>query len=494
MPNLMVRAAARLVAAIVLLAAVGVAHAETAWLKAETPRFTVYSMGSEKTLKAYAERIELMDAAFWEVYGLQRPPPPPRKLPIYLVDKPGTLRQVAPFLADGVVGFYATGDDAVFAMALADDGNDYILLHEYAHHLMLQNFPYGYPAWLVEGYAEYFMGTTVEDSSIKVGFAPMGRSYDLNSQLWFPWETILTKRVSDIPPGRASLFYAQSWLLTHYLLSDPERAKQLQAYLTAIGQGQSSVAALEAATGMKADAWDRRLRTYGGGQMPYVQFKKSQFEKVTPQIVRLSAGESDLLLDDLHVRSEVADAKKAPLLTDIREKAARYPDDAFAQLALARAEIRIGDPDAGGARLKTYLAAHPNDVEALALDADRLMNLGDKTPARQAELYTQAGNILVAAFKLNPSRYQTLAAFARSRRGEPNYPSDNTLTALLTALKLAPQVGENRLAAAEGLIRRSRQREAMLILAPLANSPHDGALSKKARELMTEAAKASTKP
>ena len=122
------------------------------------------------------------------------------------------------------------------------------------------------------------------------------------------------------------------------------------------------------------------------------------------------------------------------------------------------------------------------------------MKLSQTTLAQQAALYTQAGNILVAAFRLDPSRYQTLAAVARSRRGEPNYPSDNTMTALLTALKLAPQVGENGLAAAEGLIKRSRQREAMLVLAPLANSPHDGELSKKAREMMAEAGKAAAKP
>lgn len=494
MPKFMPRNIVRLVAVTVALALASVAQAAPAWLKAETPRFTIYSMGSERDLRNYAERVELMDAVFWEVYGLQRPPPSPRKLPIYLVDKPATLRQVAPFLNDNVVGFYSSGRDAVFAMGLAQDGNDYVLLHEYAHHLMLQNFPYGYPAWLVEGYAEYFMGTTIEDSSIKVGFAPRGRSYELNSQLWFPWETILTKRVSDIPPGRASLFYAQSWLLTHYLMSNPERSKQLQAYLTAVGQGQESVAAMEAATGMKTEAWDRRLRTYGGGQMPYMQFKKSQFEKTTAEISRLPAGAADLLLDDHHVRSEVADEKKAPLLASIREKAARYPDDAFAQLALARAEIRIGDAEAGGSRLKTYMTAHPNDVEALALEADRLMDLGDKTPARQAELYTQAGNILVAAFRLNPSRYQTLAAFARSRRGEANYPSDNTMTALLTALKLAPQVSENRLLAAEGLIKRSRQRDAIMVLSPLANSPHEDALSKKAREMMAEAVKSAPSP
>jgi hypothetical protein len=487
----MLKFVARLVAAMALLSLAGVANA-SAWLKAETPRFTIYSMGSEKSLKTYAERIELMDAAFWEVYGLQRPPPPPRKLPIYLVDKPATLRLVSPILPDGAVGFYSASAGDVFAMGLAGADNDYILLHEYAHHLMLQNFPFGYPAWLVEGYAEYFMGTTVEDSSIKVGFAPNGRSYELNSQLWFSWEDILTKRVSDIPPGRAGLFYAQSWLLTHYLLSDPERSKQLQAYLTAIGQGQPSVAAMEAATGMKADAWDRRLRTYGGGQMPYVQFKKSQFETAPVTITALSKGASDLLLDDLDLRTGVTEERKATVIANLREKAAKYPDDDAVQLVLARAEVEAGDQAVGAEMLKRRLAAHPTDVEALALEADRLMDLGDKTPARQAELYTQAGNILVAAFRLNPSRYQTLAAFARSRRGEPNYPSDNTLTALLSALKLAPQVSENRLLAAEGLIRRSRQREAIMVLAPLANSPHDSALSKKAREMMAEASKAAT--
>lgn len=464
------------------------AHAEATWLRADTPRFTIYSMGSERNLRTYAERAELMDATFWEVYGLQRPPPS-RKLPIYLVDKPATLRLVSPGLAEDVVGFYSAGSGEIFAMGLGGVDNDYILRHEYAHHLMLQNFPYGYPAWLVEGYAEYFMGTTVEDSSIKVGFAPLGRSAELNDQPWLPWKDVLTKRVNDIPHAQTGLFYAQSWLLTHYLLSDPERSKQLQAYLTAIGQGRPSVDAMEAATGMKGDAWDRRLVAYGGGQMPYVQFKKSQFPAAPITITPLSKGVSDLLLEDLALRSGVSETQKTELIARVRQKAAHYPEDQAAQLILARAEVVAGDPAVGGEILKRRLAAHMADVETLALEADRLMDLGDKTPARQEELYTQAGNILVAAFKLDPTRYQTLAAFAHSRRAEANYPSDNTMTALLTALKLAPQVGENRLAAADGLIRRSRQREAMIVLAPLANSPHDSALAKKAREMMAEAGK-----
>lgn len=489
MLQFLVRAIARL--AIVVMFLGGAAHAETAWLKAETPRFTLYSMGSEKSLRDYAERVELMDAVFWQVYGLERPAPPPHKLSIYLVDKPSTLRLVAPSLREGVVGFYSASSGEVFAMGLAAADNNYVLLHEYVHHLMLQYFPYGYPAWLVEGYAEYFMSTTVEDSSIKVGYAPAGRTEELNSEPWLPWGDILTKRVTDVPVSQVRLFYAQSWLLTHYLLSDPARSKQLQAYLAATGQGKPSIEAFEAATGLKIDALDRRLNTYAAAQTPYVQFKKGQFPTASVTIAPLSNGAADLLLDDLDLRTGVDESRKAEVIARVRRKVAAYPDDTAVQLTLARAEIFAGDQAIGAEILKRRLAAaRMNDVEALTLEADRLMNLGDRTPERQAELYTQAGNILVAAFKLDPARYQTLAAFARSRRGEAGYPSDNTMTALLTALKLAPQVPENRLAAADGLIKRGRQRDAIMILAPLANSPHDSELSKKAREMTVEASKA----
>ena len=467
------------------------ALADAPWLRTETPRFILYSNGSEPTLRDYAVRLELLDATFWEVYGLPRPPPPPRKLPIYLVTDIPMLREVSPTLSSSTAGFYSAGTGEVFAMGLARRGNDYVLLHEYVHHLMMQNFPFGYPAWFIEGYAEYFMETTVNESTIKVGLAT-GRAQGLALEQWLPMQELLTKRVSEIPDSKRGTFYAQSWLLTHYLVSDPTRAKQLQAYLTAIGQGQKSVEAMEGASGIPTDAWQRRLMTYLTGQMPYVQFKRTQFPKTEVEVARLSPAMSDLLLDDLHVRSDVAPEFRAGLLARIRAKAAKYPDDVFARTALARAEVSLGAPAAAVPILKRLLADNPKDVEALALEAQRLMALGDKAPTRRADLYNQAGSILAVAFKLDPKRYQTLFEFARSRSGEANYPSDNTLTALLSALKLAPQVGEIRLESAQGLMRRSRNREAALILAPLANDPHDSDLAKRAQDLLKQIADTKT--
>jgi tetratricopeptide (TPR) repeat protein len=475
---------ARLASAILMLclAIAAPAGAET-WLRTETPRFILYSNGGEQTLRDYAERLELLDATFWEVYGLPRPPPPSRKLPIYLVNDISGLREVAPKLLGTAVGFYSADAGETFAMALARRGNDYVLLHEYVHHLTFQNFPFGYPAWFVEGYAEYFMTTTVDESDIKVGLAS-GRAEQLPIETWLPMQDVLSKRVGEVPYAQRDIFYAQSWLLTHYLVSDPKRAQQLQAYLTALGRGENSVAAMEAATGVKTDTWQRRLLAYLKGQTPYVQFKKSQFPETKVEVTRLSPGVSALLLDDLHVRSGVAEEYKAPLLADIRRKVAQYPDEPFAQLAQARAEILMGDPSVAAAILRKQLTANPRNVDALAAQADLLMALGDKTPAKKADYYNQAGSVLVAAFKLDPGRYQTLLAFARSRVVEPDYPSDNTLTALLTTVKLAPQVGIARLDAAEALVARGRDRDAVVVLTPLANSPHESGEAKRAREML----------
>ncbi|MGH1560097.1 hypothetical protein ACRAWD_25500 [Caulobacter segnis] len=132
------------------------------------------------------------------------------------------------------------------------------------------------------------------------------------------------------------------------------------------------------------------------------------------------------------------------------------------------------------------------DVDALALEADRLMDLGDKVPARQAELYTQAGNILVAGVQAGSSPLSRLWPPSRAAGGARRTTRpDNTMTALLTALRLAhrrwPRTASRPPMV---LIKRSRPREAIIVLGPLANSPHDGELSKKAREMMIEAGKA----
>ena len=133
------------------------AHAE--WRRAETRHFIVYSDGPERGLRDYAIRLERFDALMRGRFGLP-PMEAGRKLPVYLVGGFSALREVRPNVATGTGGFYSASDRDVYAV-LQRGIDDDVLLHEYAHHFMYQNFPGFYPGWFTEGFAEFFMTASV---------------------------------------------------------------------------------------------------------------------------------------------------------------------------------------------------------------------------------------------------------------------------------------------------------------------------------------------
>jgi tetratricopeptide (TPR) repeat protein len=272
-------------------------------------------------------------------------------------------------------------------------------------------------------------------------------------------------------------------LLTHYFLSEPARMPQFQAYIAALSAGEKSVDAMTKATGMSPQVLEKTLRLYYAGAAHYRELDRSKRPKPVVTLTTLPPS-AELMLEDLDVRTGVPAESKAAVLADIRARAARYPGDSFAELALARVEIELGDSAVGAAILKKRLAADPRDVEALALEARRLMAAGDADTSRQQADYDQAGLLLAQAFKLDPTRYQTLFAFAESRRLEAGYPSDNAMQALLVSFKQAPQVATIRLETARALIARNKTAEAVAILTPLVNDPHGGASTEAAKALL----------
>lgn len=472
---------ARIVSGVVLLAAAlaGPAWAGETWTKAETRHFIVYSDGDVSALRKSAETLESFDDLFWTLYGLEPPSEPEAKLKVYMVGSVGDLRRVSPDIGPNVAGFYLASPDETFAVSLRGAGQT-VLQHEYVHHLMLRHFPAVYPAWFVEGYAEYLMTADIKGKSADVGKPDEGRQYDLTNNKWLPWADVLSEEVSGISETKRFQFYAQAWLLTHYFLSEPARMPQFQAYIAAISNGEKSVDAMTKATGLTPQAFDKTLRLYYAGRAHYREIDRSKRPK--PEVVVTPMPPSaELMLEDLDVRTGVPDDSKVALLADIRARAARYPGDAFAQVALARAEIVLGDPTVGAAILKKRLAADPRDVEALALEAQRLVAAGDADPAHQQADYDQAGALLAQAFKLDPTRYQTLYAFAETRRLDPHYPSDNALQALLISFKQAPQVATIRLETARALIARGKKAEAKALLQPLVNDPHGGGAAEAAK-------------
>lgn len=460
------------------------AAARAAWTKAETEHFIVYGDIADFLVKDYAVRLSTFDT----VLRVFNPPPPraaPQKVEVYVVRSRKDLKRAWPEVSEDIAGFWLSSADGVFAIAAAEEGpsqND-VLFHEYAHHYMHAYFPAAYPAWFVEGWAEYFMTTRIEPRSVIVGDYSRNRADWLFATAWLPMDQVLSKttdQAGDVVDRQ--LFYAQSWLLTHYMRSTRERAAQMDKITAAIAGGMDSVTAFKEVTAMTPQQLTQQLRRYQA--LPMTQIK--DLVKTPPAVTlsKLPPSAEDLLLDRLRLVRATPSKPDPAFLGSVRSKAAKYPGDKLADLTLARAEFIYGDVSAGEAILNRRLQANPDEVDALAEAGLGQVMAARREPANREARLRAARPFFAKAYQLNPEDFRTLYGYAYSRTIEPGFPSDNDVKALLEARLLAPSVDEIALLAGTALLMRNDPADARRVLEPVANNPHGGGAARRAKALL----------
>jgi len=469
------------------------APAQAQWLKAESPRFAIYSDAAENDLRRYAQELETFESLLRALHGLPMRGVPDRPLDLYLVRHHASMKRIRPNLSDSIAGFYTSSTDTVFAIGVHGrernaratgerENQDQIMRHEYVHHFMLQHFPYGYPGWLVEGYADYFMTANILPDAIEVGHISPARASWLGRES-MPLERVLSSSAWSFKDREdVARFYAKAWHMTHYMVSDPDRYKQLIAYMGRVAEGGDPVKAMEEATGRSIAELERELRGYQ--RLTYRRYPTTSIPRAEVAVRRLAPGEEALVLEDVRLRLITRRAESDDLLNRVRDRAGRHPDDLFARKVLARAEIRLGDAAAGEQTLRAILADHPDDVDALQLLAARLGERSDEADPEQAQALRQEANALLArAYGMAPKHYPTLLAIART--SEPL--SDNSAEAYLAALEIAPQVGALRMEAASVMLARGDLDHGEHLLQPLIHSPHAGSAAAAARRMIERA-------
>jgi tetratricopeptide (TPR) repeat protein len=476
-----------LVGAVTLALCAGPAFAQT-WLKAESEHFIVYSDGGERALRDYVVKLERFDQILRLRFGVPLDEPTLRKLPIYLVARQAGLEAVAPGIGRGVAGFYTTNEEDVFAVAIRNDGDETVL-HEYAHHFFYQHLNAPYPGWLSEGLAEYVMTARIRDDDFVLGEPNEGRVSWLNYGAWIPLDMLLSKRFGQIESGEyRGTYYSVAWLLTHWFFSTPERSRQLDAYLRLVASGVGPSDAIVQATGMSMVQLTQTLTTYGRGNV-YSSTYPIEYRPIEVEITRMPASARDLILLGQRIKRGQTEERRQEALAEIRTRAGRWPDDAFAQLILGHAELHIGDPAVGEATLLRVLELDPENDEALQfLATGRIRQADDvEDPEQRRSLLAQARGFLARAYRIDPDDYFTLLLIARTREGQPGYPNENDMMTWEAAFDGAPQLAEVRLGYGAALIADGRVGEALGILTPLANSPHGGTAADAARALVAHA-------
>lgn len=466
--------------------------ARAEWRRAESEHFVVYGR-SERSVREYASMLEDFDALLRRLHGRPKDELTPIKLPVYLVDDFEQLRRVVPQAREHTAGIYIPAPTEVFALAIRDGGGydndpnrgDDFVLHEYTHHFMLRYYPSAYPAWLIEGYAEYYMTVDLGAQRLTVGGYNKSRAFALTApgMKWLPMEDVLSKRPGELGKWETASFYAQAWLLTHYIVSDPERRKKLADYLDAVRSGRKPAEAWQATYGEDMEGLAKTLRRYMDRPLPAGALPRTTPNEAPMTVTTLGPSADALLLEGQRLKLGVAPADQPKMLEVIRTAAARYPDDSFAKLIHAQAETQFGDRAAGEAILNALLTTNPLDKDALVvLGESRLLAAQKAEGGKRAELLAGASKLFARAFKVDPDDPRVLHGYADAKLMEPL--TENLVNVRLRAMLLAPQVSHLRLDAGRVLVETKDYETARTVLGPLVTSPHGGGDTAAAQALL----------
>ena len=466
--------------------------ANAKWREASSEHFLIYSEESPESLRKFATRLERYDAAMRYTRNLPgRDPGPANRLAIYVVPSAGAVQKLAGGRDDFIVGFYvprASGSVAFIPRRFGEGHRgdldpETVLLHEYAHHFLYDNYMAAYPAWFSEGFAEFFSSAKFDDDGgVGLGLPATHRSYGLMGSNPLTVEQLVTHRGERLAEEQREAIYGRGWLLTHYLTFEPSRKGQMAQYLLALNSGKTGI---EAATAAFGD-----LKKLGKELNAYLRRPKLSYIRVAPEAIRiapvqvreLGPGEQAMMQVKLRSKRGVDSKGALVVLTDARRIAAPFASDASVQTTLAEAEYDAGYYKEAEAAADRALASNPKAVDALIYKAMARMELasGSRDPATWKEIR----RLVSAANAVDPEDPEPLILFYESYLRQGIAPTANAVQGLNYAYNLAPQDRDLRMRVARQYLVDGKSKEAREALSPIAFDPHGGTMGKVATSLI----------
>lgn len=465
------------------------AHAQ--WRKSDTKHFTIYTTGSAESLRNFAIKVERFDRLLRRRYAV-RDEETPQKLTIFMLPNQGAVSNIHGGGDRGVAGFYVPSGEGSMAVVPRSNGNsrydldaDAVLFHEYTHHFMIRNFPVAYPAWFVEGFAE-FLATVdfTKEGNAKVGAPAYYRGYSLVMELPIPATRLLTADVEDIDFDQRDAFYGRAWLLTHYLNFTKARAGQLEKYLNAINSGSTNIDAAKSAFGDLATL-DKELKAYlNQSRISYVQELQPTPAPDRIEISDMGAGASATMLYRLRLMRGVDDEERAEIIKGLAAAAAKYPNAYEPKALLAQAYFDAGEDEKAIAAADAALALSPTDSRAMLYRGEAMLRKNVKDGASDSKLWKEARGWVVKANRANVNDPMPLFAYYRSFGQQGIAPPALSLDGLRRAYQMAPEDRTIRMTYASALAEQKQYAPAIRLVETVAFDPHNGPGAEDARRIL----------
>jgi tetratricopeptide (TPR) repeat protein len=257
---------------------------EPKWIEVHTAHFSVLTDAGEKRGREVALRMEQMRAVFGQLL-LKDKMKMPVPITVIALKSDKQYGMVAPAKQSMSAGFYVPGPDRVYVVLNLFEENPWrSVAHPLAHYLLNYNYP---PAqgWFDEGLAEYFgsidIGKQVEigsdpelapewhedvfDEVRRDPNAPQSLTQLVSSPVWISMVDLFTMKHDGSGTREGThntLYYAQSWMVVHYLLNKNKMPEVGTYFDLVLNQKMPVDKAMVQAFDMSPEQMEEAVKTY----------------------------------------------------------------------------------------------------------------------------------------------------------------------------------------------------------------------------------------
>ncbi len=338
-------------------------QAETPWVEIKSPHFSVLTDGSERQGRDVALRFEQMRSVFSQLF-VKSTASQPVPLQVIALRNDREISQYAPLYQGKpvrIVGFYLQNQDKNYILLDLGANNLWeTVFHEYSH-CLLDSLSPDLPVWFTEGFAEFYSTMQVANREATIGRPPESVLGVLKSEKLLPVSKLMdVDRKSAIynNEGARAIFYAESWLLVHYLL-DNHRMAGAEQYFELRRQHLPINLAIQRAFEMDPRDLDAALEKYlrAGPEFTHVKLPEDR-EKIDLAAGSVAGLNASAILADVH--SHQPDYRRRSI-GEFEEILRRDPDNTTAHRGLGYALYSEHQPDAAIPHLQKAAAQSPED-------------------------------------------------------------------------------------------------------------------------------------
>ena len=317
------------------------ARAAQKWIRVSTPHFEMYTTNSEKQAVRALQTFEEALYFFSESSPAKVAPEGRVRVIAFSSEK-----EYKPYrLNGGSFAYYLRGRERDYiVMQDVEPEHAQAAIHEYTH-LFVEHLKLQFPIWLNEGIAEVYSSLEPRGNQALVGRPLEGRELTLLTQRWVDWNVLFA--VDQNSPyynesDKMSVFYAQSWALTHMLMLGDGYRQWFTKFLVAVASGKPAPEALNAVYGKSVKDIDKDLHSYLNRSTVTASVFNVKLEKAAlePEVEPLQPFDTDLALADiLAARPGTAEEARTRLLALEKE----HPESADVEESLGYLAWEKGD-------------------------------------------------------------------------------------------------------------------------------------------------------